>query len=70
MEEEKWISDNGTEWISVKDRKPDERYETEYWVTNGDEVGAGTYAGDGEWLDSLSTPITAWVPLPKRPKGD
>ena len=66
------------EWISVKDRLPEER--TEVLVYRGgyiDMMNVYTYLGNGEWEDSYGywsktedEGITYWMPLPDLPKEE
>lgn len=60
------------EWISVKDKLPEN--DSHYLVFASDtcEVVECIYYGDGEWmtkdLENMTDCVTHWMPLPKHPK--
>lgn len=61
------------EWISVKERLPDE-VDT-YLVYGRYGIEFALYYGDGEWLTcedltNITRFVTHWMPLPEPPKED
>lgn len=63
------------EWISVKDRMPEDDATYLVYGRNGYGIGFAVYYGDGEWLTcddltNITRFITHWMPLPESPKED
>ncbi len=65
------------EWISVKERLPEEGPQPMVLITDGHLMGIGYYEGDYQWCDQSDIiakndwayPIvTHWMPLPESPK--
>lgn len=61
------------DWISVKDRLPDEDATYLVYGRNGYGIVFAIYYGDGEWLTcedltNITRFVTHWMPLPKPPK--
>ncbi len=60
------------EWISVKDKLPEN--DSRYLVFASDtcEIEVCTYYGDGEWmtkdLEDMTDGVTHWMPWPEHPK--
>ena len=64
------------EWISVKDRLPEDDSDVLAYLRDGDEgrIYPANYA-KGVWFDCIfNTPVTDttthWMPLPEPPKGE
>lgn len=66
-----------SEWISVKDKKPDLYHETRYLFVNGKREVTYGYAFDIEddervWINDMNRETneiaTHWMPLPRPPK--
>lgn len=71
IEEDDANKEQMPEWISVKDKLPDN--DSHYLVFASDtyEVMECIYYGDGEWmkgLKNMTDSVTHWMPLPKHPK--
>lgn len=62
------------EWISVKDRLPEDDAMYLVYGRIGYGIMFAIYYGDGEWLTDDLTNITRfvthWMPLPKLPKEE
>ncbi|MBR5874526.1 MAG: DUF551 domain-containing protein [Oscillospiraceae bacterium] len=62
------------EWISVKDRLPEDDADYLVWVADACTVERAMYYGDGEWLtedlENLTRLVTHWMPLPEPPKEE
>ena len=64
------------EWISVKDRLPEEKvncivYYKHAYCDNDDYWAIGTCFYDGEKFQVyLAYKVTHWMPLPEKPKGE
>lgn len=60
-----------TQWISVKDRLPEDDADYLVWLYDACTVERAMYYGDGEWLteelDNLTRFVTHWMPLPEPP---
>lgn len=56
------------EWISVKDRLPDDNVQVLACTRNGKPFPA--HCECGKWRVSHSVTITHWMPLPPPPKGE
>lgn len=62
------------QWISVKDRLPEDDAHYLVWVSDACTVERAMYYGDGEWLteelDNLTRYVTHWMPMPEPPKEE
>lgn len=60
-----------TEWISTKDRLPDD-YKKVLFITNDGKyyIGFVSYEGWHGGLISMISNVTHWMPLPEPPKED
>lgn len=67
-----------SEWISVKDRLPEEREDVLIRVkcANYFNIEQGYYKGNNEWVNCWCSirneglyPVTHWMPLPEPPKN-
>lgn len=60
------------EWISVKDRLPND--DATYLACGCDGYLLADYAGDGEWesfdLTNVTRYVSYWMPLPKEPEEE
>lgn len=61
-----------TEWISVKDRLPEEYTAVLVYGSRG--VWLAWLGSDNTWwdsdLDNIGNDITYWMPIPEPPKGE
>ena len=63
------------DWISVKDRLPEDDATYLVYGRNGYGIVFAVYYGDGEWLTwadltNITRFVTHWMPLPPPPKED
>lgn len=63
------------DWISVKDRLPEDDAMYLVYGRNGYGIAFAVYYGDGEWLicddlTNITRFVTHWMPLPKPPKEE
>ena len=63
------------EWISVKDRLPEDDATYLVYGRNGYGIVFAVYYGDGEWLTwddltNITRFVTHWMPLPPLPKEE
>lgn len=61
------------DWISVKDRMPEDDATYLVYGRNGYGIVFAVYYGDGEWLTcddltNITRFVTHWMPLPEPPK--
>ena len=64
-----------SEWISVKDRLPEDDATYLVYGRNGYGIVFAVYYGDGEWLTcddltNITRFVTHWMPLPMPPKEE
>ena len=63
------------EWISVKDRLPEDDAMCLVYGRNWHEIVVAIYYGDGKWLTcygltNITRFVTHWMPMPMPPKEE